>query len=104
MSRVIRWRGGYTDLSAAAMTTYNNGLTTTYGLTAVGAPVRRTFGADGIFAAAAYQEAVLMLIAKGGRVWIEIVLLQAIDYTAFKAFTRDTFGLTNETVIEDTEA
>ena len=101
--KLIRFRGGYTDLSAAALTAYNDGLQSIFGLTAVGAPVRRTFGTDGLIAMAAYQQAVIGLLAKGGQVRIQAWLESSVDWEALKQFTRSTFGLINPTEIEDIE-
>lgn len=101
--RHIRWRGNYTDLSIAALTNYNGSLQATYGFTAVGTPVRRTFGTDGIFAMAAYQEAVLSILARGGQCWIQGAISKAVDYESLKQFTVSSFGLQNPTIIEDIE-
>ena len=101
--RYIRWRGVYTDLSAAAMVAYNSGLVSTFGFVAVGTPVRRTFGVDGIAAIAFYQDGVLSILAKGGQCYIQGAITRTVDYEALKQFTTASFGLTNTVIIEDAE-
>lgn len=99
--RLIRIRAKYTDVSAATLTAYHDGLVDTFGFTAVGTPIRRTFG-GGVVAAALYEDGLVVLRANASLL-IVMHLARNVDLVALEAFTESTFGLTDMVVIRDSE-
>lgn len=91
----VTYIGNNALVTNAQLQTYHNGLVTTFGMAAVGAPIVRD-GSNGKLATALFNDGLFTLGTWSGRFFIHALLWRdTIDKKQLEDFTRDTFALTN---------
>lgn len=95
--RRILLRGGFGTLDATVLTAFHDGLQTQFGFTPVGTLISRSFGPDGAFAVALYEEALITIRRNADMLTIQATIESSafgqLNFDALKVFIQTTFGM-----------
>ncbi len=97
----ITWKGKAATPSDAQLTALHQALQANNGWTAAGAPVRRTWGGDGLSAVALYREAMIAILCSGGWCYATAMIRGTVDIASLNASIAAALLLTDTTTIED---